>query len=874
MNISNYRTFIRERKREVNKLTTGLSTDSIFETKVNSLLEGQITSLEFENYLENDLYLTINENYMINESLASKFADKVKSKIKSLFNNLYQKLKETNGFQMIISFFEKVVSGVSKFWKFLKKVKAGKLLKKLAITLGITSLASYILAQFGAGWVALMGGRMGASLIGKKVGNKVVKENLNYISLFEQFSNIKDLNNFLSKINVSTNKLNSNLIINFYKNVIDGKFQSKFDKWKDVLVNKLKHLKNATNSRNETRIKESLVMLKNHLKINDEGKSDIISDSNLKSYLGKSDGRKWGDLHAEILSILSGYDLIKADIGDKNTKQDVKKDDGSDKNVKKDSQKKDIKSDEPSSDKSDKEPGDKSGDKKESKKSIWSKIGGAISKFFKLFRKLKWAIVIFFGVVFILNLIFFPIFEPILQVAEVSSFSMILSDDFEETANAVSSIPKVNLDDVKINTDITGELPGDSEVNKTIQGAVNDVKGNIEGNEELAAEEADDIVQKSFNETRTGSINLSEMDDELFNKLPEKIEGDKSPNWNSAHTWIDLKARNAIGKAFADGGDYNASMSGSLDDLYQFNTYQVKQSDGSTVYQIIGIKRDSIGGDDLSEEKWNEVLGRKDVEPSQEVEQKGKFWKGLKDKAKNVFKKKTDIDVSGLSGDELVEQLGSQIKEIGESISESGYDNFPGNDPIELSIANSLKNGELSPEDLEKLKNINSNDFYTSSSPTKNLADKSLIEKLKNIGINNPDENLIFQKETEDGYQSFYLIPKELDENVLKELEKKVEKTSEIIKNNGFENSPSSYPIENNIYDLVKDRKLSPDDLEKIKNINTDDFYSSVSKIKQNGLISLKKELTERGIKPNSQYMVFKELENGNIQWFYLIPKK
>ena len=105
MEIKKYRNFIRERKREVNKLTTGLSTDSIFETKVNSLLEGQISNLEFQTYLENDLYLTINENYMINESLASKFADKVKSKIKSLFNNLYQKLKETSGFRMIISFF-------------------------------------------------------------------------------------------------------------------------------------------------------------------------------------------------------------------------------------------------------------------------------------------------------------------------------------------------------------------------------------------------------------------------------------------------------------------------------------------------------------------------------------------------------------------------------------------------------------------------------------------------------------------------------------------------------------------------------------------------------------------------------------------------
>jgi hypothetical protein len=500
--------------------------------------------------LEHDLYLNINESYLINESLASKFADNVKSKIKSLFNNLYQKLKETSGFEMIISFFEKVVSGLSKFWKFLKKVKAGKILKKLSITLGITSLASYILAQFGAGWAALMGGRMAANILGKKIGDKVVKESF-HLKLFEDFLKSKDYKNIhnqnIDKINDFYNR-NYKIIDSYYnfifKNIgnskpsINGSSESTLRGGGDALPWVQKDLFFRGTSKLSDLYKEfdkKLKQLKTHIKnhktngffefINWISNHSILKKKEVESNV-KFLSETWKNINKNEKSIIDEFEFLvgfkfqasnatntnnknnlsldKTDKKNTSDKTDKKIDDNDSKEDSKEDSNKDIESDDKKTD-----------DKKESKKSIWSKIGGAISTFFKIFRKLKWAIVIFFGVVFILNLIFFPIFDPILQIAQVSSFSMILSDDFEETANTISSIPKVNLEDVEINTDISDNLPSDSEVSENIQGAVNDVKDNIEGNEELAAEEADDIVQRAFVETKSERMDLSEMDKDM-----------------------------------------------------------------------------------------------------------------------------------------------------------------------------------------------------------------------------------------------------------------------------------------------------------------------------------------------------------------------
>jgi hypothetical protein len=474
MNIKSYRSFIREKKREVNKSTKGVKVDNLFEKKVNFLLEGQITTLEFETYLESELYLNVNETYLINESLASNFADKVISKIKSLFNNLYQKLKEDSGFQMIISFFDKVVSGISKFWNFLKKIKAGKLLKKLSITLGITSLASYILAQFGAGWVALMGARMVAATVGKKVGDKVVGESFN-IKLYEEFilskdyynktsDNIQEINEFYTKNYTTIDSYYDHIFRNSGSGELYNEFKSR---WSQLKVDRKRY---------KTAFLEFFNWVINN-QIVKKSKSTIELES-----------LKWKKKNESKVEIIEKFELllgVSAKTGLNKEKENVindieKKLDGDNKET----IEKDKIDNEPIKD----DPIDNN------KKSIWSKIGGSISKFFKIFRKLKWAIVIFFGVVFILNLIFFPIFEPILQIAQVSSFGTILSDAFEQTANSISSIPNTTTDGVKLNLDVNNKLSDNTEVGKNIQGTIDEVKGNIKGNEELAAKEVNDLV--------------------------------------------------------------------------------------------------------------------------------------------------------------------------------------------------------------------------------------------------------------------------------------------------------------------------------------------------------------------------------------------
>jgi hypothetical protein len=354
-NLRNYREFVRKQKRDIKNLTEGRNFDSIFENKVNSLIEGQITTLEFETYLEHDLYLNINENYLINENLASEFANKVISKVKSLFNNLYKKIKENDGFQMLVTFTEKVTSGLSKFWSILKKIKWGQIIKKLLITLGITSIVSYILSQFSVGWVAMMGARMGSSVIGAKVADKVV----------------------------------------------DGKKPSPGEK--------------------------------------------------------------------------------------------------------------------PSPDK---------------KKSLWPKIGTAILNFFKLFKRLKWTIVIFFGVVFVLNLIFNPLFEPILKVAKVATFSTIFSDEFEQTANAIVTIPKVTPSNVNIDLTAADKLSRYPEVSSTVKTAIGEVGESIKENPKEASQEVADLINNTKQEVLSGQESndelISSSDDVDVDSEQDVVTGDEA----------------------------------------------------------------------------------------------------------------------------------------------------------------------------------------------------------------------------------------------------------------------------------------------------------------------------------------------------------
>jgi RNAse (barnase) inhibitor barstar len=78
-------------------------------------------------------------------------------------------------------------------------------------------------------------------------------------------------------------------------------------------------------------------------------------------------------------------------------------------------------------------------------------------------------------------------------------------------------------------------------------------------------------------------------------------------------------------------------------------------------------------------------------------------------------------------------------------------------------------------------------------------------------------------------------------------------------------------------YMLVKsleNGKLSISDLDKIEKLNTDDFYTSTSTIKQNAITDLKNKLNQSGVKVDNDLIIFKKLDNGNYRAYYLIPKK
>jgi hypothetical protein len=66
---------------------------------------------------------------------------------------------------------------------------------------------------------------------------------------------------------------------------------------------------------------------------------------------------------------------------------------------------------------------------------------------------------------------------------------------------------------------------------------------------------------------------------------------------------------------------------------------------------------------------------------------------------------------------------------------------------------------------------------------------------------------------------------------------------------------------------------LSISDLDKIEKLNTGDFYTSSSPIKQNAMIALNDKLSQAGVKVDDNSIIIKELDNGNYRAYYLIPK-
>jgi predicted alpha/beta-fold hydrolase len=135
----------------------------------------------------------------------------------------------------------------------------------------------------------------------------------NYIKLFEDFmsdNKVFNLEKFLMNIDVTTNKLNSDKLFVFYRNVIKTMFLSKFEKEVEALTIHLKLLKNAANSRDERKIAEALSKIKYVLQIDDNGVTPWVSPNNVELYLSKSTPRKIGNLHEELLNIMRGFGVI------------------------------------------------------------------------------------------------------------------------------------------------------------------------------------------------------------------------------------------------------------------------------------------------------------------------------------------------------------------------------------------------------------------------------------------------------------------------------------------------------------------------------------------------------------------------------------
>ena len=240
MLINSYRTFRREREREFDKIIEGFTPeeDKEFESMCNSYLSNDIKISDFDNYLNRSLFLNINESSLskyfdeygnlinydsINEEWEwlDKAVNYTKDKSKSVFNiasaffkSIIDKVKNfvkkflvkfsteaDKMMDLVCSFFQKMMSGLKYFGDFMKKKDNWlyKLLVKISVSLGITSVVSYLLSLFGPTWVAAMGAKTGASMLSNKlkVGDRVASKILSK----EQSKDERKIQNYSQFIN-------------------------------------------------------------------------------------------------------------------------------------------------------------------------------------------------------------------------------------------------------------------------------------------------------------------------------------------------------------------------------------------------------------------------------------------------------------------------------------------------------------------------------------------------------------------------------------------------------------------------------------------------------------------------------------------------
>ena len=214
MKILDYRSFKRQMFKDIDKVANKkVSNDITFENKCEDYIDDKISLKEFDSYLDSSLGLLLTESQLQNfdekgnianleilnegwfgdflDDVADKvmstfnisvnFFEKVASKIKSFISSLSSKIVSAGEkvCDLVMSIFNKVMSGLKMFKKFLSKhtKKFISAIYKLIIGFGITFSVSSIVSYFGTGWAVISASKVVASEADKKfdISGKISK---------------------------------------------------------------------------------------------------------------------------------------------------------------------------------------------------------------------------------------------------------------------------------------------------------------------------------------------------------------------------------------------------------------------------------------------------------------------------------------------------------------------------------------------------------------------------------------------------------------------------------------------------------------------------------------------------------------------------
>jgi hypothetical protein len=615
-----YRNFIREAKREINKSLITNSNDIIFEKKFNSCLLNEISINEFENYLFNEFNLNINES-KIQDILekGKKLYQSISEKVNSIFNNLYDKIKSGKGLELIISFFDSVSEHLSKISQYIKNTKLEKNIKKMLITLGVSTTVGYIL-----------------STIKSNSGSKT-SEKINYIFSFDQFlkesltlrtgyesTGLKSkidkksslLNIFLKKIDALNKKTKFPILTNFYESVLK----------KELNISPIN--KEIKSLRSESRTEESIKNdLKNIIKIlwverqpnltiklpiRLNNKSDFyesIDNEKLKEYLNSDIGRKTGDIHKLLFEICKEYGVVKE-------MPKIKKAEPNELDPN-ELESSDLQQTTTDIKDSDELPYQTEIDKKEDI--------GILEKLFRSFGKYK--LIILVGSLIIIGSIMNKSYTTNINTPD--SFEQIMEEDFEKEVNKSG--------DVIFSNDTTNKTESNDEkskkidlstenglkVKKVIEDSIKEIGPELDKNKTEISKQITDTIKsihreiipnwmREKQEMEKNRFDINKLSDEDFSKLSGGFI-ESSSNYNFLLTEFGLTGRNLVLRTLGetnyeyDDSSTKSTIKGSIigdpELIWEYKIFKSKKD----TYVLLAVKRDKLGGK-VSEERWKEAI--------------------------------------------------------------------------------------------------------------------------------------------------------------------------------------------------------------------------------------------------------------------------